>query len=58
MIAVKIKQFGKFKTPPNFTVSTQRVFWPAATTITDENTKTNADQAVFYFGMVADGAAF
>ena len=25
MIAVKIKQFGKFTTPPNFTISTQKV---------------------------------
>ena len=58
MIAVKIKLFGNFNTLPNFTDSTQKVFWLAATTITDENFKNNADQAVFDFKMVADAATF
>ena len=36
----------------------KKCFWLAATTITGDNSKTNDDQAVFYFEMVADGAAF
>ena len=30
------------------------LFWLAATTITDDYTKTNADQEVFYLEMVAE----
>ena len=58
-IAVKIFQFCKrLNHDCTAMLLRQKRCWLDATTITDENTNTNADQAVFFFGMVADGAAF